>query len=397
MAQKNQDNPRVPSIDSALRESSQTPGHGNLRDNVDDGASERRAILHDVERPASPSLSTLSSEVAETSHSTTTQSQSANFLLPQRHDSSGIASSEADSAGRDHGTPRSQSNRSSHVRWSYQPMMSRSSLEIGRALPEHHPLQEDFEALAERQNAIPSHRRDDRPRMPTTRELRDLPVVASMIPPNSREQVENIIIVLHDKGGDELSLQEFAEFQLRPKDTACLLLRGVSAVAGKENSYQWEHNLDTYLRTSRLILDEVISALLISKCNFPARKIIVFGQGDGAIAALATFLAWERVEFGGVICVGGQLPPYFALPEDFQSKTAVLLLGGTLGMTTPVAKNRIEQSFSYVDSDLMEGKDDSLPRSKQQLKTLRDFFSHRLHEDEWTKPAAITFGKEICV
>jgi predicted esterase len=395
MAQRNQYNPQGPSIDSALRDSSPIPRQGNLRDNVDEVGSERRAILHDVERPASPSASMLSSEVEEISRSTTTQSQSANVARPQQRDNAGVASSEADSVGRDHGTSRSQSNRSSHGRWSYQPMPSMSSLEISRALPEHHPLQ-DFEALAERQNAIPSHRRDDRPRMPTARELADLPVVASMIPPKPKEQVENIIIVLHDKGGDEFSLRKFASLHLRPKDTACLLLRGVSAVAGKDKSYQWENNLDTYLKTSQLVLDEVISALLISKCNFPARKIILFGQGDGAIAALATYLAWERVEFGGIISVGGQLPPYFALPEDFQSKTAVLLLGGTLGMTTPVAKNRIEQSFSYVDSDLMEGKDDSLPRDEQ-LETLQDFFSHRLHEEEWTKPAVITFGEEIRV
>lgn len=365
MAQRNQYNPPGPSIDSALTESSPKPGHGNSRDDVDDGGSERRAILHDLERPATPSTSTWSSENAETIRSTTTQS--VNFALSQRQDSTGIApSSEANSVGRDHAASRSASNRSSHVRWSYQPMSFMSSLEISGALPEHNPLQEDFEALADRQDAIPSHRRDDRPRIPTVEELRGVPIVASIIPQKAKERVEHIIIVLHDLAGNEHTLREFAELHLRPKNTACLLLRGVSTVAGKENSYQWEDNLDTFLRTSRLILGEVISAFLISKCkcNFPARKIIVFGQGEGAMAALATFLEWERVKFRGLICVGGQLPSHFALSEGFKSKTAVLLLGGTLGMTTPVAKNRIEQKFSYVDFDLKEGKYDALPRGK---------------------------------
>jgi predicted esterase len=269
-----------------------------------------------------------------------------------------------------------------------------SNLEIGRTLPEHH-LQEDFETLTERQDAIPTHRPNDRPRIPTTEELRALPVKAHMIPPKGKEGVENIIIVLHDHSGNENFLQDFAEKSLRPKDTACLLLRGVSAVAGKENSYQWEDNVDTFLKTSQLVLDDVISALLVSKCNFPARKIVLFGQGEGAMAALTISSAWERVEFGGVICVGGQLPSHIAPSRDTKSKTAVLLLGGSLGMTNPVAKHRIQQNFSYVDCDLLEGKDDALPRNKQQLRSLRDFFSHRLHEEEWTKPAVITFGKLV--
>ena len=359
---------------------------------MNDGSSERRAIQYDVERPASPLTSTLSSENEEASRSNTTQSVS--FASPQRRDSSWIAPSETSTFGDDHGMPRSLSIRSSHGRWSYQPMASIPSFDNGRVLPEQHILQEDFEALAGRQNAIPSHRQNNRPRMPTTRELGNLPVVAQILPPKSREQVENIIIVLHDQGEDEFSLREFADEHLRPRDTACLLLRGVSKIAGKENSYQWESDLDTYLKTIRLILEDVISPLLINKCNFPARKIILFGYGEGASAALATFLAWEKVEFGGVISVGGQLPSYFAQLKNFRSKTAILLLGGTLGRTTPMAKSRIEQSFLHVDSDLIEGKDDALPRGKQ-LKALRDFFSHRLHEEEWIKPAVITFGEKI--
>jgi predicted esterase len=296
---------------------------------------------------------------------------------------------EADLLGRDHGTPRSLLNRSRHIRRSYHSVPFTSSLET---LPEHNPLQEDFEALTERQDGMPSYRREDRPRIPTAEELRALPVVANIIPPKARERVENIIIALHDHSGNEFLLQEFAELRLRPKDTTCLLLRGVSAVAGKENSYQWKDNLNTFFTTSQLILGEVISALLISKCNFAARRIIVFGQGEGAMAALATLLTWERVELGGVICVGGQLPSYATLSGDIKSKTAVLLLGGALGMTTPAAKNRIEQNFSYVDCDLLEGKDDVLPRGHQ-LISLQDFFEHRLHHEEWTKPAIITFGE----
>jgi predicted esterase len=387
MAQRNQYNLRGQSIDSTIRDSSPRPEHGTSHGSVDDEGSERHAILPDIERSASPATSTWSLENPENPFNPT---QSANLARPQRRDST-IASSESDSLGPGHDTPRSQSN---HVRWSYQPISSSSNLEIDRTLPEHH-LQEDFETLIDRQDNIPTHRRDDRPRIPTPEELLGLPVKARIIPPKGKESVENIIIVLHDHSGNEHFLQDFAEKNLRPKDTACLLLRGVSAVARKVDSYQWEDNDDAFLKSSKAILDDVISILLINKCNFPARKIIIFGQGEGAVAALTIFSAWERVEFGGVICVGGQLPPYIASPGDTKSKTAVLLLGGSLGMTTPLAKHRIEQNFSYVDCDLLEGKYDALPRSRQQLKSLKDFFSHRLHEEEWTKPAVITFGKPI--
>jgi len=384
MAQRNQSNFQGQSIDSTITDSSSRPEPDGWRGNLNDEGSEGHAILPDVERSASPSTSTWSSENPENPFNTT---QSADFAVPQRTEST-IASSESDSLSRGQDTPRSQSNQSGHFRGSYQHRPSLPSLEI---------LQEDFPSLTDRQDKIPTHNRDGLPRIPAPEELRTLPVKVHMIPPKSKESVENIIIVLHDRSGNEYFLQDFAEKYLHPKNTACLLLRGVSTIAGKKDSYHWVDNSDTFLKLSKIILEDVISGLLISKCNIPARKIILFGQGEGAVAALTTFSTWRRVEFGGVICVGGDLPPYAGPSGDTKSKTAVLLLGGELGITTPVAKNHIENAFSYVDCDLLEGKDDALPRTKQQLRSLRDFFCHRLHEEEWTKPAVITFGKPICV
>ena len=183
MAQRNPFNPRAQSIDSTIRDSSPRPERSSSRGNVDDEGSERPAILSDVERSASPSLSTWSSENPETNPFNTTQS--ANSAVPQRREST-VASSESDSLNPSHDTPRSQSNLSGHGRWSYQRIPSLSNLEIGRTLPEYH-LQEDFETLTERQDAIPTHRPNDRPRIPTTEELRTLPVKARMIPPKGRK------------------------------------------------------------------------------------------------------------------------------------------------------------------------------------------------------------------
>lgn len=382
MAQRNQQNYQGQSIDSTITDSSPRPEPDGWRGNVEDEGSEGRAILPGVERSASPSTSTRSSENPENPFNTT---QAATFAAQQRAEST-ITSSESDSLSRSHDTPRSQSNHSVHFRGSSRRMPSILSL---------NNFQEDFETLTDRQDKIPTHNRDHLPRLPTPEQLQALSVTAHLIPPKGNEGVENVIIVLHDHSGNERFLRDFAEKNLHPKNTACLLLRGVSAVAGKDDSYQWEKDDDTFLAASKFILEDVISNLLISHCNIPARKIILFGQGEGAIAALTTFSAWKRVEFGGVICVGGDLNPYVAPSGDTKSKTAVLLLGGELGITTPVAKNRIEQTFSYVDCDLLVGKDDSLPKNRQQLRSLRDFFCHRFHDEEWTKPAVISFGEII--
>jgi predicted esterase len=360
---------------------------------VDDEGSERHVILQDAERSASPSTFTVSSENPENPFNTR---QSADFAIPQRAEStqsadltlsqraeSTVTSSESDSLSRGHDTPRSQSNQSVHFRGSHLRRPSLPSLDI---------LQEDYPTLTDKQDELPT----DLPRLPTADELRTLPVTAHLIPPRGNESVKNIIIVLHDRSGNERFLRDFADQNLHAKYTASLLVRGVTAIGGKKDSYQWQDSSDSFFKTSKIILEDVISDLLISKCNIPARKIMLFGQGEGAAAALTTFSSWRRVEFGGVICVGGDLPPYVASSGDTKSKTAVLLLGGELGMTNPVARNRIEQAFSYVDCDLLQGKDDALPRSRQQLKSLKDFFCHRLHEEEWTKPAVITFGKPDC-
>lgn len=391
MARRGQFNaPQVPSIDSALSEPS--PRHEIVSspveiDEVNRGVGAAR------EYQASHTASTWSSENADSSRSNTTQS--VDFAPMQTQDITEPFSSEPESLHREQGIPRSPSNRSSRVRWSnYQPLISSSSLPESADIPMSQTLQEGFEALRKGQDTIPSHRRDDPPRPPTSEDLRRLPTKAAQyIPPKGKETLESIIIVLYDEAENEVSLQEFASQYLRPKDTACLLLRGVSTVSRTENKYQWEDNVDGFFQTSRLILDEIICSLLVRECNFPTRNIIIFGHGEGAIAGLSAFIIWEKIEFGGVICVGGQLHPHADLLGDLMSNTPVLLLGGSLGMTSPVAQNRIEKSYTYVDCDLIEGKDDVLPGGRQ-LKTLRDFLAHRLQEEEWTKPAIITFGEK---
>ncbi len=122
----------------------------------------------------------------------------------------------------------------------------------------------------------------------------------------------------------------------------------------------------------------------------------MFGHGEGGMASLSAVLTWERVEFGGVVCVGGKLHAHAALPREAKSKTPVLLIGGALGITNPVELNRVEQNFFYVDCDLMKGKDDTLPSdTDRRLKAVRDFFAHRLRVEEWAKPAIITFGETV--
>src|SRR5450432_492553 len=116
MTQRNPPRQRVPSIDSALRESPQSsprPGNTNFRNEI----GERSRNSH-----ASPWASMSSLERIDTGQTTTTQS--VDFALPPRPDSIGRPASESDSPVRDHGTPRSQSNRSSLIRSSYQRLQS---------------------------------------------------------------------------------------------------------------------------------------------------------------------------------------------------------------------------------------------------------------------------------
>jgi predicted esterase len=215
--------------------------------------------------------------------------------------------------------------------------------------------------------------------------------------PGEDANISKVILALHDYGQDENSLRNFADQHLREPDTLYILLRGVHSTGDAINSFHWADSADSpngsFIAASRKILD-LICGVLIRGSNISPSHIVLFGQGQGGMAALSVAASWNKVEFGGVISIGGPIPDHFSLPLSGQPniRTPALVIGGELGGVNATAKSRIKSMIMHVDVHLEGDTTDHLPNSVGEITILQEFLEHRLRKTEWMKPSVLTLG-----
>jgi len=213
--------------------------------------------------------------------------------------------------------------------------------------------------------------------------------------PGEESAISKIILVLHDYGGDEKSLQNFADQHLRQPNTLYILLRGIHQVGDGSSRFHWADTTDdpngSFIAASGKILD-LICQVLIKGSNICPSQILLFGQGQGGMAALSVAAAWKAVEFGGVISIGGPIPGHFPLSERPNIRTPTLVMGGELGDVNATAKAQIKSMILHVEVSLEENMADRLPYTPRQVAILQEFLEHRLRKTEWMKPSIMTLG-----
>ena len=133
-----------------------------------------------------------------------------------------------------------------------------------------------------------------------------------------------------------------------------------------------------FIKSTQLLRQEVIQKVLVSKCGFKQREIILFGFGQGGMAALAIARACEG-ELGGVISIGGRIPSSSMLVSGPKIKTPVLLLGGSKGsMASGDAVKSIKGTFEHVEHHQWNKADDSMPKNREEALPMMQFFARRL-------------------
>jgi predicted esterase len=211
--------------------------------------------------------------------------------------------------------------------------------------------------------------------------------------------ISKVILVLHDHGANEISLRNFADQHLRQPDTLYILLRGIHSMADGGGRFHWADNVDdpngSFVVASSKIL-ELICQVLIKGSNISPSQILLFGEGQGGMAALSVAAAWNEVEFGGVISIGGLIPDHFPLPHPGKPniRTPSLVIGGELGDVNATAKARIKSMIMHVDVYLEDGTADHLPNTPREIAILQEFLEHRLRKTEWMKPSVLTLGMQ---
>lgn len=137
-----------------------------------------------------------------------------------------------------------------------------------------------------------------------------------------------------------------------------------------------EIELDTGFSTSTRVLTEVVQDVLMAKCAFPPRNILLYGFGQGGMAALslASSLA---LELGGIVSIGGPLPSSSSTSQ--KCKTPVLICGGSRSkQVTRQGVDRLKGEFENVEYVKWEKAEDSMPRSREEMLPVMKFFARRL-------------------
>lgn len=227
----------------------------------------------------------------------------------------------------------------------------------------------------------------------------DFPRALSMQIVSPVQPVESCILLMHNLANNESSLEELVQaLKNKQPESAFILLRGLQPVEPGNSGYHWaDANAmvdEGFIKTSRVILEDVIQDGLMAKCGFQPRDIVILGHGQGGMAALAATACWNCIEFGGVVSLGGPMPGYVQLPFKVKAKTPVLIYGVARGDITPTALQQIQETFSFTDHHIPPREHDTLPEPNE-IAPLLEFFAHRLRREEWKRQAVISLGKDL--
>jgi predicted esterase len=237
----------------------------------------------------------------------------------------------------------------------------------------------------------------EHPRLPIREDFQGITSQVSydLIPHSASDtesDIKYIVLVLHDYGESEKSLADFTKSYLMQPETAYLLLRAPNSV---DKGYAWSNAIHPegafFEATERII--SIIHDVLTLKCSFLPRNILLFGLDQGGSVALTVAAAWKEIELGGIMSIGGPIPPVIQA-DGKKIKTPALVIGGSLGKISAQAEQHIRDLFLHVEVVLKTGFGDFLPK-KDDIGPVDAFFAHRLRREEWTKQAILTLGELV--
>ncbi len=148
-----------------------------------------------------------------------------------------------------------------------------------------------------------------------------------------------------------------------------------------------------FAKTVRLVKEKVIREGLMGKCGYKAREIMLFGYGQGGMAALAVAAGMAEEELGGVVSVGGPLPLSISSVSAVKVKTPVLVLGGSAkSLVTLSAVARLRSAFETVEYKQWEKAGDGMPTNREEMLPIMQFFARRLRSRRGVPEGSVELG-----
>ncbi|KAL8735757.1 MAG: hypothetical protein Q9166_000620 [cf. Caloplaca sp. 2 TL-2023] len=213
----------------------------------------------------------------------------------------------------------------------------------------------------------------------------------SVISPPPDQTAVNVLIFLHGLGDTKESFANLAK-QLSLPETVCLALQAPSPLPFGLGGFHWGDDVtfnqslgtmdyDTgFDKSSRFLKEDVIGKVLLQTCGYKPRNILIFGFGQGGMAAIAAALAL-KAELGGIVSIGGPLPSSYLNKIDSgpNNKTPVIALGGSSStLLTQSALTIMKKAFQAVEYVKWPRSGDSMPRNRDEMLPIMEFFARYL-------------------
>lgn len=148
-----------------------------------------------------------------------------------------------------------------------------------------------------------------------------------------------------------------------------------------------------FSKTTKTIVEEIIIDILMKKCRYRLREIMILGFGQGGMVGLVCARELGRrikelnqdngargsgEDLAGVISIGAPFP-LSGSTTGSKNRTPVLLVAGR---DSPVvsdgAVRRTESVFEFVETARYQRKGDGMPRSRDEMMPVMRFFARRL-------------------
>lgn len=224
----------------------------------------------------------------------------------------------------------------------------------------------------------------------------------TITPPPANDQPVNVLILLHGLGDTNRPFTTLGS-QLALPETCCISLRAPTPLPFELGGFHWGDDIvfdpadqgidfDTdFAKAVKTIGQNVIGDTLVKNCGYQPRDIMLFGLGQGGMAALA-LAASMPVEMAGVVSIGGPLPTSIQ-PTTKKSRTSVLLLGGSSKtLVTRSAVERLKEMFSDSEYHKWSKIGDGMPQNREEMLPIMRFFSRRLSSRKGVPRGSVQIG-----
>ncbi|KAL4896012.1 Alpha/Beta hydrolase protein [Aspergillus ambiguus] len=225
-----------------------------------------------------------------------------------------------------------------------------------------------------------------------------LSITPAPTPPQQTSRTpRNLLLLLHGLGDTSASFTSLAR-ALNLPETTILTLQAPTPLPFDLPGFHWGDDVSFdsttggldmdagFARATRVLVDDVVHGVLVRKCGYALRDILVLGSGQGGMAALVAARELGRSPhstsdggaLAGVVSIGAPYP-LSGSTVGAKNRSPVLLVAGRESRAVgDGAVRRTKEVFEFVELHRYARRGDGMPQNRDEMFPVMQFFARRL-------------------